>query len=137
LITEWIDGYKIDDVRENPNYSIKNIVTKLVDVFSNQIFVSGFVHCDPHPGNILIRKDNQNRDEVVLLDFGLCVEVTDIFRDQYCKLWKAIFLHDIDAIKQITADWGIKNDEMFVSSQMMRPFSKNKKLNEKVTKADL
>lgn len=137
LITEWIDGKKIDDVREDPNYSIKNIVTKLVDVFSNQIFVSGFVHCDPHPGNILIRKDANNEDQVVLLDFGLCVEVKDSFRQQYCELWKAIFLHDMDAIKKITADWGIKNDEMFVSSQLMRPFSKNKKLNEKVTKADL
>jgi len=57
-------------------------VTKLVDVFSNQIFVSGFVHCDPHPGNILIRKDKNNKDEVVLLDFGLCVEVKDSFRNE-------------------------------------------------------
>lgn len=137
LITEWIDGQKIDDIRDDPNQSIKNIVTKLVDVFSNQIFVSGFVHCDPHPGNILIRKDKNNKDEVVLLDFGLCVEVKDSFRNEQCQLWKAIQLHDLQEIKNITLNWGIKNDEMFVSSQLMRPFNKNKKLQEKVTNADL
>lgn len=27
----------------------------VVDVFADQIFRSGFVHCDPHPGNIIIR----------------------------------------------------------------------------------
>ena len=47
------------------------------------IFTNGFVHCDPHPGNVLIRplnkatnqsgsNKNANNDfEIVLLDHGL------------------------------------------------------------------
>ncbi len=36
------------------------------------IFVKGFVHCDPHPGNVLVRKCPQsNKTEIVLLDHGL------------------------------------------------------------------
>ena len=37
------------------------------------IFVNGLIHCDPHPGNILVRRSDSNRNkcEVVLLDHGL------------------------------------------------------------------
>jgi len=28
--------------------------------FSEMIFQYGFVHCDPHPGNILVRKNPNN-----------------------------------------------------------------------------
>lgn len=36
------------------------------------IFVNGFVHCDPHPGNVLVRKGpDTGKVEIVLLDHGL------------------------------------------------------------------
>lgn len=36
------------------------------------IFVHGFVHCDPHPGNVLVRKcPRSQKTEIVLLDHGL------------------------------------------------------------------
>lgn len=36
------------------------------------IFVNGFVHCDPHPGNVLVRKrPGTGKAEIVLLDHGL------------------------------------------------------------------
>lgn len=37
------------------------------------IFVNGLIHCDPHPGNILVRRsfDDGRSCEVVLLDHGL------------------------------------------------------------------
>ena len=34
------------------------------------IFVQGYVHCDPHPGNLLINRTNHGT-ELVLLDHGL------------------------------------------------------------------
>lgn len=33
--------------------------------------MNGFIHCDPHPGNILIRKNENDSQEVILLDHGL------------------------------------------------------------------
>lgn len=36
------------------------------------IFVYGYVHCDPHPGNILVRLNKKTKqEEIVLLDHGL------------------------------------------------------------------
>ena len=41
-------------------------------LYSQMIFVTGYVHCDPHPGNVLIRKDAETGStKVVLLDHGL------------------------------------------------------------------
>ena len=33
--------------------------------------MQGFIHCDPHPGNVLVRPGKDGRAEIVLLDHGL------------------------------------------------------------------
>lgn len=35
------------------------------------IFINGYVHCDPHPGNVLVNKAEDGRVSIVLLDHGL------------------------------------------------------------------
>lgn len=54
------------------NISRPDLCTKLGDLYSHMIFVTGFVHSDPHPGNILVKKDPKDKDVTVfLLDHGL------------------------------------------------------------------
>ena len=50
---------------------------KLGELFSEMIFVQGYVHCDPHPGNILVHRTNDQQTQLVLLDHGL-YQVSDI-----------------------------------------------------------
>ena len=41
-------------------------------MYADMIFKFGYVHCDPHPGNVLVRKDRATgRPQIVLLDHGL------------------------------------------------------------------
>ena len=49
------------------------VMLKLGKLYSEMIFQRGFVHCDPHPGNILIRCcEGKKKDlEIILLDHGL------------------------------------------------------------------
>tara|TARA_R110002050_G_scaffold126538_1_gene247292 strand:+ start:2790 stop:3248 length:459 start_codon:yes stop_codon:yes gene_type:complete len=58
LTLEWIDGVKITNKEElqKQNYSIPNVVDTFVHAFGYQIFQTGFVHCDPHPGNVMVRR---------------------------------------------------------------------------------
>lgn len=35
------------------------------------IFKNGFVHSDPHPGNLLVKKDEKGKLNIILLDHGL------------------------------------------------------------------
>lgn len=44
---------------------------KFSQIVVKMIHKYGFVHADPHSGNILLRKDKKGRDQMVLLDHGL------------------------------------------------------------------
>ena len=68
-------------------------VAKLISrTFCEQIFRHGFVHCDPHLANILVRQQphNKKKPQIVLLDHGLYRQLDDEFRMNYCHLWKAL-----------------------------------------------
>lgn len=53
LTTEFVHGTKVNDVTslKNQGFSLADIDKKLFTAFSEQIFHTGFVHADPHPGN--------------------------------------------------------------------------------------
>jgi len=48
-----MEGCKINDLKtiEKEKLSLKDIDVKLFETFAEQIFYTGFVHADPHPGN--------------------------------------------------------------------------------------
>lgn len=102
--------------------STKEVMTVLVDLFSAQIFKWGVVHCDPHPGNIFVRRLPSGRAEVVLIDHGLYVYMSPEFRHQYGMFWKALMTFDNQTIGQITEAWGIKGADLFASATLMRPY---------------
>lgn len=56
LTTEFIDGIKISDneALTRAGISVTQVSNQLVKAFAEQIFHTGFIHADPHPGN---RKD--------------------------------------------------------------------------------
>ncbi len=64
------------------------------------IFTIGLVHCDPHPGNVLVRKNQSGKAEIVLLDHGLYIQLSDKFRVTYCRLWESIIMKDTAGIKK-------------------------------------
>lgn len=102
--------------------SLKQIMTTMVDLFSAQMFLWGVVHCDPHPGNIFIRRQPNGQPELVLIDHGLYVSMTPEFRHQYCQFWKAIMTFDNTALNEITSAWGVKAPDLFASATLMRPY---------------
>ena len=69
IISEWIESaVKITDVEklESMGIDAKAAMRDAVRMFAYQIFGSGNVHCDPHPGNLLIRvkpQENESNEE--------------------------------------------------------------------------
>ncbi|KAI1779008.1 ABC1-domain-containing protein [Hypoxylon cercidicola] len=102
--------------------SSKEVMTTMVDLFSAQIFKWGVVHCDPHPGNIFIRRLPSGRPELVLIDHGLYVYMSPKFRHQYALFWKSLMTFDNKTISEITEQWGIKAPDLFASATLMRPY---------------
>ncbi|KAI2468140.1 ABC1-domain-containing protein [Annulohypoxylon bovei var. microspora] len=88
----------------------------------SKIFKWGVVHCDPHPGNIFIRRLPSGNAELVLIDHGLYVYMSPKFKHQYALFWKSLMTFDNETITEITKDWGIKAPDLFASATLMRPY---------------
>ena len=69
LVTEWIDGVRIDDVDalKAAGHDIEEITKIAATSFFNQVFRDGYFHADMHPGNIFITADGT----LVPIDFGI------------------------------------------------------------------
>ena len=102
--------------------SKKEAMTTIIDLFSAQIFKFGIVHCDPHPGNMFLRRLPSGRSELVLIDHGLYVYLTPKFRREYAEFWKALMAFDNAAIRRVCGEWGINAPDLFASATLMRPY---------------
>ncbi|KAL4743482.1 ABC1 family-domain-containing protein [Aspergillus similis] len=102
--------------------SLKEVMTTMVDLFSAQMFLWGLVHCDPHPGNIFIRRKPNGHSELVLIDHGLYIHMDPEFRHQYARFWKALLTFDNATIGEIVKGWGVNNPDIFASATLMKPY---------------
>lgn len=61
LTAEFIDGIKINQVSalRDAGFSLAELDSLLIRAFGHQVFCTGFVHADPHPGNLLVRRKPQ------------------------------------------------------------------------------
>eukprot|EP00055_Hartaetosiga_balthica_P002298 m.3488 g.3488 ORF g.3488 m.3488 type:complete len:521 (-) comp2077_c0_seq1:80-1642(-) len=129
MTMEWIDGVKLSshEAINDMGFDLKKVMTSVFNAFSYQIFVSGYVHGDPHPGNVFVRPNPSNPSEhqVVILDHGLYVPESETFRHSYCKLWVAMVLTDMKALREVCDSWGVMDPELFASFQLFRPFKSN------------
>ncbi len=73
LVMEWLNGGPLLTTPFTHNDSLdpkaenKAIVSLLIRAFFQQIYIDGFFHADPHPGNLFYLKDGR----VALLDCGM------------------------------------------------------------------
>ena len=74
LTIEWLDGVpilqaKLPQMRANKDEATQRseITTVLFRAFFKQVYIDGFFHADPHPGNIFYLQDGR----IALLDCGM------------------------------------------------------------------
>ncbi|KAI5730507.1 hypothetical protein M8J76_014491 [Diaphorina citri] len=113
LTTEFIDGVKISDKEGllEKGFSLADVDRKLFTAFAEQIFQTGFVHADPHSGNVLIRKGQDKKAELVILDHGLYEEVPSDIRESLCSLWKAIALNNHTDMRTYSKRLGVSEKD--------------------------
>jgi aarF domain-containing kinase len=70
---EYVEGGQVNDLAYIRMNSIDpyEVADKLSQLYSQMIFIHGFVHSDPHPGNILVKKTPTGGVDIILLDHGL------------------------------------------------------------------
>jgi hypothetical protein len=89
-----------------------DVAELMLKSFGMMMFEHGFVHADPHPGNLLVRR-NPNESllqritrmakhfsgleisyspQLVILDHGLYVDIPRDVRRDWCLLWRSLVL---------------------------------------------
>ncbi|XP_069997165.1 uncharacterized aarF domain-containing protein kinase 5 isoform X2 [Penaeus vannamei] len=136
LTTEYIHGFKVSDVSgmEKAGINIEDVDKKLINAFAEQIFHTGFVHADPHPGNVLIRPSKRGDAEIVILDHGLYQFLPTSVRQPLCRLWKAIVVGDHKNMQKNSAELGVRDGYRFfcmmVAQRYVAPSGSDKFENE-------
>lgn len=140
LTAEFIEGCKINetDLIKEQNLDLKDIDMKLFKTFAEQIFNTGFVHADPHPGNIFVRKGKNGKAELVILDHGLYQTVSYENRQSLCHFWEAIVLKDHKNMKKYADELNVSGYKRLAEVLLQKPLeSKGGKFTSKLTEEDI
>ncbi|KAL0003366.1 hypothetical protein SO802_017147 [Lithocarpus litseifolius] len=136
LTMEFMDGAHVNDVKAIQSLGIQpKEVAKLVSqAFAEMMFKHGFVHCDPHAANLLVRPLpsskrsilGKRKPQLIILDHGLYKELDFHTRANYAALWKALIFADATAIKENCVKLGAGEDlyALFAGILTMRPWNK-------------
>ncbi len=112
LTMEYIEGIKASDITslEAQGFDRCKIAKRGLDLLMKQIFVHGFFHADPHPGNIFVLPDNI----LCYIDFGMMGRINLKTRERFADLISSIVYRDeikaTDALlKLIDSDKPLEN----------------------------
>ncbi|XP_032997845.1 aarF domain-containing protein kinase 1 isoform X3 [Lacerta agilis] len=109
LFMEFMEGGQVNDkaYMERNCINVNEISYNLGKMYSEMIFVNGFVHCDPHPGNVLVKKcPSTGKTHIILLDHGLYQVLSENFRLDYCRLWQALIKSDMKRVQKYSRRLG-------------------------------
>ncbi|XP_059675633.1 aarF domain-containing protein kinase 1 isoform X1 [Gavia stellata] len=109
LLMEFMEGGQVNDraYMERNGINVNEISRNLGKLYSEMIFVNGFVHCDPHPGNVLVKKcPASGKAHIILLDHGLYQVLSESFRMDYCRLWQALIKADMKRVQKYSRRLG-------------------------------
>ena len=69
LVMEFMHGRKVSEIVEKPSkrFNSRRINLRTADFIMSQLFINGYFHADPHPGNFLVLEG----DIICFIDFGM------------------------------------------------------------------
>lgn len=84
IVMSYMEGFRFDDKNSLEKYDIdfKEIISKLVNFYTEQMLINGYFHADPHPGNLLVNPNGN----LILLDFGMVKNISNDTRVSIIEL---------------------------------------------------
>src|SRR5690554_297858 len=98
LTMEYVDGFKINNLEAYVRQGIspEEVAKKAINSFFEQVFVDGFFHADPHPGNVFV----DPRGNLIYLDFGMMGKLPEKDKELLGDMFIAIEMRDSEGILQ-------------------------------------
>jgi len=95
LVMEYCSGTKVDRLHhrfDSGEMEFTGLMERLTGLYLRMMMVDGFLHADPHPGNILVEDSGQ----IVLLDWGMVLRVPKWSREAILNLALAVERENLD-----------------------------------------
>ena len=102
-MTEWVKGQHLSALPEDDGLRMTRMA---VEACTASLVLTGFVHADPHEGNLMLADDGR----LVFLDFGLMSAVDDDIMEAFARGIQAALAEDYVALAQAFKDTGFVND---------------------------
>jgi ubiquinone biosynthesis protein len=105
---ERVKGIKLSDSESlsEVGFDTKKITRVGAEMYMQMIFIDGFFHADPHPGNLMAIDE----DTIGLVDFGMVGIVTREMKKHASDLFLALVDRDASAIAEIFDEMGALPD---------------------------
>jgi len=97
LVMELFVGWRKIDDPSIPAEQFRKAAHSLLHALFRMVFTHGFVHCDLHPGNILVSPEGL----VALIDVGLVAELDDVERRRFKNFFFAFAQGDSQGCARI------------------------------------
>lgn len=139
---DYLPGIRIDDMDRITNQlhlDPKECGNILIDLYTKMIFDTGRIHCDPHPGNLLVRNHptNPSKPQIVLLDHGFYRILNDDVRTKFVELWMALINGQSKEVKEIAKWFGIEKKANYLNIIFLFRTKNVRKLGESFTQEEI
>ena len=97
LVMEHCTGTKIDQLHDQfaaGGLKFTEVMERLTGLYLRMMMVDGFLHADPHPGNLLVQDDGT----IVVLDWGMVLDVPSWTRESILDLALTVERDDLDGM---------------------------------------
>ncbi len=104
LIMEFVNGAKITDIDTYTKWGVstQSVVDMLIGAYLKQLLYDGFIHVDPHPGNLFVLEDGR----LAFVDFGMMSELPREHRRIFTKLINAAVVRNMDTVVEAIDELG-------------------------------
>ncbi|AIQ65969.1 ABC transporter [Paenibacillus stellifer] len=109
LTMEYVQGITLNrrEALLSQGISLKDTAERLVDMMLRQIFIDGFFHADPHPGNVMVTREGK----IALIDFGMVGRLNEETKDHLSSLIIALMRRNTDAMVRAILRLGVVPEE--------------------------
>ncbi len=110
LVMDFVQGIKITDLESLRRAELdpQVVARLLVEAYCEQVFVQGFFHADPHPGNLLVQRRDSGDPRLVFVDFGLAKELPPRFRKDVLRFAGALLTGKVGEMAEALLDLGFE-----------------------------
>lgn len=121
LTMDYISGTRLRDYAKNASETEKKLIAKqFVECMFQQIFIDGFFHGDPHPGNLFVLPNKR----MALIDFGMIGRLSPSMKNDLASVIIALKNRDINEVIFLFLKLGqssepIDNDQIYADIEVL------------------